>query len=136
MKTIKNVEKFREDLYDAIIDGNSYDFAEARAACTYKDSHKEFVERHSSLTTELPLYDENENGDMVVVSIPYPMRFNGTSLYMTVDEDGVDFWVSTEDYFVRHTSIYVSMYQKKMGFIVAVANEATKLAEKFKKEEK
>ena len=53
-----------------------------------------------------------------------------------VDEDGVDFWVSIEGYFVRHTSIHVSMYQKKMGFIVAVANEATKLAEKFKKEEK
>ena len=136
MKTIKNVEKFREDLYDAIIDGNSYDFAEARAVCIYKDSHKEFVERHQSLTSELPLYDENENGDMVVVSIPYPMHFNGTSLYMTVDEDGVDFWVSIEGYFVRHTSIHVSMYQKKMGFIVAVANEATKLAEKFKKEEK
>lgn len=136
MKTIKNVEKFREDLYSAIIDGNSYDFAEACTSCTYKDSHKEFVERHSSSALEFPLYDENENGDMVVVSIPYPMHFKGTSLYMTVDKDGVDFWVSTKDYFVRHTSLYVSSYQKKMGFIVSVANEATKLAEKFKKEER
>lgn len=133
---IKNVEKFREELYGALIDGNCYGFAEAHASCVYKDAHKEFVERHQSLVSELPLYDVDECGEYVVVSLPYPMHFKGTSLYMTVDEDGVDIWVSMDKYFVRHTSILRDIYQKKLGFIVAVSNRVSKLVEEFKKEDK
>lgn len=113
---IKNAEKFREELYTAIEDALLWEFDEIQtAAASFKggfDAYKEEMLEHFTY----------EWGDdfrtYKIISLPHPMMITkgDKTLYLTVDESGVEFYKSLEDQFVRTGSLDADIYKNKMSF--------------------
>lgn len=116
---IKNVEKFREDLYTAIKDAYlwQWDSIETSSAI-WKGTSDDYVEcmtRNSSF--------KFVDGMALRISLPHPMviRNNGKTVYMTVDNAGVTFWQSTDEEFQYRGSLHAEFYQNRMSFSMVVA---------------
>lgn len=127
---IKNVEKFRKDLYAAIEDGNCYNFCDTHTSAVVRKGHLEWVEKYGGVS-DYNLHRDFGNGRYEVVALAYPIHFIGTGIYMTVDDKGVDFWVNAEEadetYFAHRSWIDYDYYDTKLGFVVAVINEINEL---------
>ena len=93
---ITNVEKFRNELYEAIRDTCAWTVdtpsAIFKSDVGFKDSMTEY--NHSEIVDDKPH----------VISLVRPMKIEGGELYITVDEDAVCFWKSEK---CSHLRTYV-----------------------------
>lgn len=109
---ITNVEKFRNELYEAIKDTCEWTVdtpsAIFKSDIGYKDSMTEY--NHSEIV----------NGTPCIVSLTRPMKINGGELYITVDEDAVCFWKSENGCFEFDGYIEFELYRNKLSFIAAL----------------
>lgn len=107
---ITNVEKFREDLYEAIKD--TCEWRVETPAATWKNGF-EYKETMSK-------YDHAEmvDGKPQIISLAHPMRVE--NLYITVDSEGVTFWESGEKYFKYSGSCSFEYYRNKLSFTAAL----------------
>ena len=90
---ITNVEKFRNELYEAIED-----------TCKW------------TIDTSLEIIDDKPHA----ISLARPMKIEGGALYITVDEDAVCFWKSENGYFKFDGYIDFKLYKNKLSFIAAL----------------
>ena len=90
---IINVEKFRNELYEAIED-----------TCAWK------------VDTSLEIIDDKSH----IISLAHPMKIEGGALYITVDEDAVCFWKSEKERFKFDGYIDFKLYKNKFSFIAAL----------------
>ena len=109
---ITNVEKFRNELYEAIRDTCEWTIdtpsAIFKSDVGFKGSMKEY--NHSAIVDDKPQ----------VVSLARPMKIEGGALYITVDEDAVSFWKSENGCFEFDGYIEFELYRNKMSFIAAL----------------
>ena len=109
---ITNVEKFRNELYEAIKDTCEWivntPSAIFKSGIEYKDSMTEY--NHSEIV----------NGTPHVVSLAQPMELEDGTLYITVDEDGICFWKSKDGCFEFDGYIEFELYRNKLSFIAAL----------------
>ena len=109
---ITNVEKFRNELYEAIRDTCAWTVntpsAIFKSGIEYKDSMTEY--NHSEIVKDTPC----------IVSLAQPMEINGGELYLTVDEDAVCFWKSKNGCFKFDGYIDFKLYRNKLSFIAAL----------------
>ena len=110
---ITNIEKFRKELYEAIRDTCEWTVntpsAIFKSGIEYKDSMTEY--NHSGIVNDEPH----------VVSLARPMEIEGKKeLYITVDEDGVSFWRSENEYFEFDGYMDFDIYTNKLSFIAAL----------------
>ena len=110
---ITNIEKFREEMYKAI--EGTYEWmtntpsAVFKSGVEYKDSMTEY--NHSGIVNDEPH----------VISLARPMEIEGKKeLYITVDEDGVSFWRSENEYFEFDGYMDFDIYTNKLSFIAAL----------------
>ena len=97
---ITNIEKFRDELYEAI-----------------KDTCKWTVNTPSAIfKSDFKTVD----GNVRVISLEHPMKIEGGALYLTVDEDAVSFWRSEKGWFEYDGYIEFELYRNKMSFIAAL----------------
>ena len=97
---ITNVEKFRDELYEAI-----------------KDTCEWTVNTPSAIfKSDFKMIDGNAR----VVSLEQPMKIEGGALYLTVDEDAVCFWKSEKGWFEYDGYIEFELYRNKFSFIAAL----------------
>ena len=90
---ITNVEKFRNDLYEAI-----------------KDTCEWTVDTPSEIVNDAPC----------VISLARPMKIENGELYITVDEDAVCFWKSENGCFEFDDYIEFELYRNKLSFVAAL----------------
>lgn len=109
---ITNIEKFRNELYEAIRDTCEWTVntpsAIFKSGIEYKDSMTEY--NHSEIVNDTPC----------IVSLAQPMEINGGELYLTVDEDAVCFWKSKNECFKFDGYIDFKLYKNKLSFIAAL----------------
>ena len=109
---ITNVEKFRNELYEAIKDTCEWTVdtpsAIFKSDIGYKDSMKEY--NHSAIVDNKPH----------VISLAHPMKIEGGALYITVDEYAVRFWKSKNGCFEFDGYIDFKLYRNKLSFIAAL----------------
>ena len=109
---ITNIEKFRNELYEAIEDTCKWTVntpaAIFKSGIEYKDSMTEY--NHSEIVDDKPH----------ITSLAHPMKINGGELYLTVDEDAVCFWKSKNEYFKFDGYIDFKLYRNKLSFIAAL----------------
>lgn len=97
---ITNIEKFRNELYEAI-----------------KDTCEWTVETPEAIfKSDFKMID----GNVRVISLAHPMKIEGGALYLTVDEDAVCFWKSENGYFEFDGYIEFELYRNKFSFIAAL----------------
>ena len=95
---ITNIEKFRNELYEAI-----------------EDTCRWTVE-----TPEAIFKSEIVDDKSHVISLAHPMNIENGALYLTVDEDAVCFWKSEKEYFKFDGYIDFKLYRNKLSFIAAL----------------
>ena len=100
---ITNVEKFRNELYEAIED-----------TCKW------------TVDTSLEIVDDKSH----IISLAHPMKIKGGELYLTVDEDAVCFWRSEKECFKFDGYIDFKLYKNKLSFIAALV---LRIADKIEK---
>ena len=105
---ITNVEKFRNELYEAIED-----------TCKWR------VDTPSAISKSEIVDDKSH-----VISLARPMEIEGGALYLTVDEDSVCFWKSENEYFKFDGYIDFKLYKNKLSFIAALV---LRIADKIEK---
>ena len=109
---ITNIEKFRNELYEAIKDTCKWAVdtpsAVFKSRIEYKDSMTEY--NHSEIVDDKPR----------IVSLAHPMEIEGGALYLTIDEDAVCFWKSENEYFKFDGYIDFKLYRNKLSFIAAL----------------
>ena len=105
---ITNVEKFRNELYEAI-----------------EDICKWTVE-----TPEAIFKSEIVDNKSHVISLARPMKIEGGALYLTVDEDAVCFWRSENKCFKFDGYCDFKLYKNKFSFIAALV---LRIADKIEK---
>ena len=115
---INNVEKFRNDIYEALKDAWLWDKVETSEATwkgdfdDYKDSMKEYN------------HYEFEDGKPYLVSLAHPARIaeGENSIYITVDSDGVTFYKSTEKQFVYKGCLDAGLYKNRISYVMALVD--------------
>ena len=90
---ITNVEKFRNELYEAIED-----------TCAW------------TVDTSSEIVDDKPH----TISLAHPMKIEGGALYLTVDENAVCFWRSENGHFKFDGYIDFKLYKNKLSFIAAL----------------
>ena len=97
---ITNIEKFRNELYEAI-----------------KDTCEWTVDTPSAIfKSDFKMID----GNVRVISLEHPMKIEGGALYITVDDDAVSFWRSEKGWFEYDGYIEFELYRNKLSFIAAL----------------
>ena len=109
---ITNVEKFRNELYEAIKDTCAWttDTPSAifKSDIGYKSSMTEY--NHSAIVDDAPH----------TVSLARPMKIENGELYITVDEDAVCLWKSENGWFKFNGYCDFKLYKNKFSFIAAL----------------
>ena len=100
---IINVEKFRNELYEAIED-----------TCAW------------TVDTSAEIVDDKSH----TISLAHPMKIEGGALYLTVDEDAVCFWRSENGRFKFDGYCDFKLYKNKFSFIAALV---LRIADKIEK---
>ena len=118
---ITNVEKFRNELYEAIKDTCKWTVdtpsAVFKSGVEYEDSMTEY--NHGEIVDDKPR----------IISLARPMEINGGELYLTVDEDDVSFWRSENERFRFDGYIDFKLYRNKLSFIAALVLRIAKKLE-------
>ena len=100
---ITNIEKFRNELYEAI-----------------EDTCKWIVDTSSEII------DDKSH----TISLAHPMKIEDGALYLTVDEDAVCFWKPKNECFKFDGYIDFKLYKNKLSFIAALV---LRIADKIEK---
>ena len=100
---ITNIEKFRNELYEAIED-----------TCRW------------TVDTSLEIIDDKPH----IISLTHPMKIEDGALYLTIDEDAVCFWKSENGCFKFDGYIDFKLYKNKLSFIAALV---LRIADKIEK---
>lgn len=122
---IKNVEKFREELYAAIKDAYLWEWDNIQtSSAVWKGTSDDYEESMTSYSS-FKFIDERA----LRISLPHPMiiRNNGKAVYITVDDSGATFWKSTDEEFEYMGSIDINFYQSKMSFSMVVTRALLKM---------
>lgn len=117
---IKNVEKFRNDIYAAIKDAFLFRWEEVEASeATWKGDNTDFEESMK----EFNHYDFTQ-GDYHLISLAQPLKIkaNGKVLYLTVDKDGVNFYKSEPDRFSYRGTLEAEPFQNRLGYVMYLAS--------------
>lgn len=119
---IKNVEKFRDELYKAIKD--NYITECSTSSAMWKDGN-EFSNDMSELDGWA--WNEEEQRPMVV-SLAHPISFATSKIAITIDEDGANFYDTsdTNEYKVIGY-VMADLCRNKMSFVMAVAKKIENL---------
>ena len=107
---ITNIANFRNDLYTALQDTQlvvEHSTATWKNGIEYKETMKEF--NH---------YDADGN----IISLAQPIKIIGeeSNIYLTVDEDGVDFYRSRENCFEWAGSCSFEYFRNRLSFTMEV----------------
>lgn len=124
---INNVEKFRDELYKAMIDNylGNYELTD----CVWKDGHKCSEEE---MKEEVQYIWNAEEERPQAISLPFPLWFPKEGISITVDEDGVCYWdMKKQDRFDMIGYCPACVYRNKMSFSMAVVRDIEKLARKL-----
>lgn len=115
---INNVEKFRKELYTALEDAYIWEYVEESSA-TWKGNADDYEE-----TMKEENHYKVENGEPIRISLAQPImiRSKGKSLYLTVDEQGVNFYRSTEKEFEYAGDIDAGLYLNRMSFVMSLVD--------------
>ena len=114
---INNVEKFREQLYDAFCD-QYYEGGVKRPSAMWKDGN----EYSDDMRRERDFRWNEEESRPMVISLPRPMHFVEAKLAMIVDEDGVEFYdTSNKEEYGYLGFVFADDYKNRMSFTIAVA---------------
>lgn len=120
---INNAEKFRNEIYNAIKDGITWQWDKVETMSALIKSDKDGKARDWDKSyCEYSHYDID--GDTrKCISLPQPMRIenNGKYIYLTVDEQGVDFWENKPDEFLYAGNLCADFYKNRMSFAMALA---------------
>ena len=109
---ITNVEKFRNDLYEAIRDTLEWTVempsAIFKSDIEYKDTMTEYT------------HYETIDGTPHAVSLPHPIEIEDGELYLVVGTEEVAFWKSEEKFYTYEGYIEFELYRNKLSFIAAL----------------
>ena len=108
---ITNIEKFRNDLYEAIRDTCEWTVempsAIFKSGVEYKDTMTEYT------------HYETIDGTPHAISLPHPIEIDD-KLYLIVGTEEVIFWKSEEKFFTYDGYIEFELYRNKFSFIAAL----------------
>ena len=109
---ITNVEKFRNDLYEAIKDTCEWTVempsAIFKSGVEYKDTMTEYT------------HYETIDGTPHAISLPHPIEIEGGKLCLIVGTEEVCFWKSENGCFEFDGCIEFKLYRNKFSFIAAL----------------
>ena len=109
---ITNVEKFRNELYEAIEDTCAWTVEMPSAIFKNKFEYKDTM-------TEYTHY-ETIDGTRHAISLPHPIEIEGGKLYMVIGTEEVNFWKSEDGCFEFDDYIEFELYRNKFSFIAAL----------------
>lgn len=122
---INNVEKFRNELYKALLDVRYYEGGIEFLECVWKDGN----EYREEMKEDVEYRWNPLEGKAEVISLPQPILFRSAKLAVTVDEDGdVTFWdTSVHDVYELIGRGYAENYRNKTSYMMAIAIEVERL---------
>lgn len=115
---VKNVEKFRDQLYEAIKDQSWWD---VDTDITVVVKHGYDYVSGANHVTERPHY-EVVMGEARCVSLPHPCRIKNIGMYITVDEMGINFWKDNKNEFKYSGCLSFEFYKSRLSMVMALAN--------------
>ena len=119
---ITNIEKFRNELYEAIRD--TCEWAVEMPSAIFKNNFE-----YKDTMTEYTHY-ETVDGTPHAISLPHPIEIGNDELYLTVGTDEINFWKSENGYFTYDGYIEFELYRNKLSFIAALV---LRIADKIEK---
>lgn len=109
---ITNIEKFRNELYEAIRDTCEWTVempsAIFKSGIEYKDTMTEYT------------HYETIDGTPHAVSLPRPIEIEDGELYLVVGTEEVAFWKSEEKFYTYDGCCEFELYKNKFSFIAAL----------------
>lgn len=109
---ITNVEKFRNELYEAIRDTWKWKVEMPSAIFKNKFEYKDSM-------TEYTHY-ETIDGTPQAISLPHPIEIEDGKLYMVIGTEEVNFWKDEGGFYTYDGYIEFELYRNKMSFIAAL----------------
>ena len=119
---ITNIEKFRNELYEAIRDTCEWTVdtpsAIFKSGVEYKDTMTEYT------------HYETIDGTPHAISLPHPIEIEDGKLYMIIGTEEVIFWKDEGDFYTYDGYIEFELYRNKLSFIAALV---LRIKDKLKK---
>ena len=109
---ITNVEKFRNDLYEAIKDTCEWTVEMPSAIFKNKFEYKDTM-------TEYTHY-ETIDGTRHAISLPHPIEIEDGKLYIVIGTEEVNFWKDEGDFYTYDGYCDFELYRNKFSFIAAL----------------
>ena len=109
---ITNVEKFRNELYEAIKDTCEWTVEMPSAIFKNKFEYKDSM-------TEYTHY-ETIDGTPHAISLPHPIEIEDGKLYMVIGTEEVNLWKDEGDFYTYDGYIEFELYRNKMSFIASL----------------
>lgn len=109
---ITNVEKFRNELYEAIEDTCAWTVvmpsAIFKSGFEYKDSMTEYT-HYATI-----------DGTRRAISLPHPIEIENGKLYMVIGTEEVNFWKDEGGFYTFDGYCDFKLYKNKFSFIAAL----------------
>lgn len=120
---IRNVDKFREELYNAIQDSNLWKVEAVSAVWKDGNEYRDSMTEYNHVSTE-----EDVIG---YISLAQPMKIE-KGLFINVDEDGVNFYRDAlTDY--RYVGYHdASLYRNKTSFAMSLVERINTFLEMYR----
>lgn len=109
---ITNVEKFRNELYEAIRD--TLKWTVEMPSAIFKNNFE-----YKDTMTEYTHY-EIIDGTPHAISLPHPIEIEDDKLYLVVGTEGVVFWKPEEKFYIYEGCCEFELYRNKLSFIAAL----------------
>ena len=109
---ITNIEKFRNELYEALKDTWQWSVEMPSAIFKNKFEYKDTM-------TEYTHY-ETIDGTRRAISLPHPIEIEGGKLYMVIGTEEVNFWKDEGDFYTYDGYCDFELYRNKLSFIAAL----------------
>ena len=124
---IKNVDKFREELYKALKD-NYMGSSTEESNYMWKDGNERTQEMMEDVQYKWNAVEERPEA----YSLPQPMHFRDYKVAIVVEEDGVTFWdTSIKSYYEMIGYVPTNVYINRMSFSMAVVKTLEQMKEKM-----
>ena len=109
---ITNIEKFRNDLYEAIRD--TLEWTVEMPSAIFKNNFE-----YKDTMTEYTHY-ETIDGTPHAISLPHPIEIEDGKLYLIVGTEEVCFWKDEEKFFTYDGYCNFGLYRNKLSFVAAL----------------
>lgn len=121
---IRNISKFRDELFAAIKDSLYWDAHESYLVA----KSPEIGDAYHHLMTDdedwhfMPYYDFDKNGNgLQVVALPHALEFRGTSIYLVIDDSAdARFYKDATTHFELIGVVTSDYYKNKMSFAMTL----------------